>query len=405
MHILFLSAWFPYPPDNGSKIRVYHLLKALAQQHEVTLLAFAFDTAQPDDIHNLQTIGCQTIRVVPINPYQVNQAGSLRTFLSARPVVTWAIPQMRQLVDHALQTERYNAVIASTGMMADYALQAPPQTAKILEEHNSFTRWMRERVESAVSLTTRLRYWVSWQKTGYYEARLFRQFDQVVMVSEPDRQTSEYELPGYRQSVAVIPNGVDCRHNRPGLSATIANRLVFNGALTYQANYEAMAYFLRQIYPRIKTAIPDLSLTITGSTDGVDLTGLALDQSVQLTGWVEDVRQPVAQAAVCVVPLLQGGGTRLKILEAMALGTPVVATSKGAEGLNVQPGIHLLLADTPESFAASVIHLLRRPEAGKQIAEQARHLVETDYDWQSIGQQFAHLVEDVVIRKEKAKNG
>lgn len=398
MRILFLSTWFPYPPDNGSKIRVYYLLRSLAEKYQVTLLSFAFDTAQPEKAEELKS-WCHAIKVISINPYLVNQVGPLQTFLSGKPVVTWPIPQMRQMTACLLQATQFEAVIASTEMMADYALQAPAFTGKVLEEHNSLTRWMHERYLTADRLAKRLRYWASWQKTRYYEAGLFRQFDKVIMVSEQDRQTSEQRLPGYRQPVAVIPNGVDCQHNQPGLFPSEANRLIFNGALTYQANYEAMAYFLNQIYPHIKAAVPDVTLAITGSTEGVNLDGLPLDESVRFTGWVEDIRQPVARAAVCVVPLLQGGGTRLKILEAMALGTPVVATSKGAEGLAVKDGQHLLLADTPEQFAAQVVGLLRQPERGQRLAQQARHLVETQYDWQQIGQQFVAIVENVVTEK------
>lgn len=401
MRFLFLTTWFPYPPDNGSKIRTHYLLRALAEKHKITLLSFAFDTAQPD-MAGQGLAWCEDIQVVTINPFAVNQAGVVATFLSRQPVAARPIPAMSQLATNLWQSHAFDAVIASTGMMAAYALSSPAPTATMLEEHNSLTRWMRERFMTATDLANRLRYWASWQKTRHYEARLFRQFDQVIMVSEQDRQTSERELPGYRRSVAVIPNGVDCQHNQPNLFPSEANRLVFNGALTYQANDEAMAYFLRQIYPRIKTAIPDATLVITGSTQGVNLDGLPLDESVCLTGWVEDIRQPVAQATICVVPLLQGGGTRLKILEAMALGTPVVATSKGAEGLAAMDGQHLLLADTPEQFADQVIELLNNPQRRQVLARQARQLVEKQYDWREIGQQFVQLVEDTVSAKRSA---
>lgn len=399
MRILFLSTWYPFPPDNGSKLRVYHLLRSLAERHEVTLLSFAFATARPDMPGELAD-WCSQIQVVSVDPFQVNRAGALRTFLSLRPVASRPVPAMRQLTSDALRSRPYAAVIASTGMMIDYALQAQPGTVKVLEEHNSSTRWMQERYEQQSNAVQRLRCWVSWQKARRYEARLFRRFDLVTMVSEQDQRVSR-SLPGYPGRVEVVPNGVDCAHNRPGLARPRPSSLVFNGSLTYSANYDAMQWFLAGVWPRIRAQLPQATLTITGSTRGVDLTRLALDDSVQLTGFVEDVRIPVAEAAVAIAPIRQGGGTRLKILEAMALGTPVVATTKGAEGLDVADDEHLLLADDPEGFAAAVLRLLADAALSVRLAADARHLVEQRYDWQQIGQRFTALVEDV-IRQQNA---
>ncbi len=160
-----------------------------------------------------------------------------------------------------------------------------------------------------------------------------------------------------------------------------------------------MQWFLTEVYPRIKQRVPNVSLTISGSTSGVDLAGLRLDESVHLSGYVEDVRPLVAGGAVCVAPIRQGSGTRLKILEAMALGTPVVATSKGAEGLGVTPGEDILLADEPVEFAAQVVRLLHDPALHEHLARNARRLVEQYYDWEQIGQRFVELVEGVVEQR------
>ncbi|HOU11922.1 MAG TPA: glycosyltransferase family 4 protein [Anaerolineae bacterium] len=391
MCILFLSTWFPYPPDNGSKIRAYHLLRALSQRHEVTLISFAWDTAAPEQAAAGLPFCC-AVHILPRDPFARSAFAQAMRYLSLAPVVTRPIPEMQRLVGDVLTHTTFDAVIASTEVMATYALQAPGTTVKILEEHNSFSRMMEDRYRAATQPVRRLNHWISWQKTRCYEAALFRKFDQIVMVSEADRRTCE-QLPGHRTPVAVIPNGVDCVHHRPGLAEVRPNTLVYNGALTYSANYDAMQYFLAEIYPRIKQQAPDVTLTITGSTRGVDLNGLRLDESVHLTGYVEDVRLPVAQSAACVVPLRQGGGTRLKILEAMALGVPVVATSKGAEGLSVVNGEHLLLADDPAAFATAVLRVLREPDLRAHLIHNARALVEAQYDWKMIGAQFVNLIE------------
>lgn len=392
MNILFLSAWFPYPPDNGSKIRVYHLLRALARRHELTLLSFAWDTAQPDAANELRS-WCRDMQVVRLDPFAANQASAWRTFLSWRPMASRSIAAMRAVVSKVLSQQCFDAVIASTEMMASYALQAPAPTLHILEEHNAMTRWAWERYQEQTQPLQRARCWASWQKSRTYEARLFRRFDLVTMVSEQDREACLSDLPGFHGRVEVIPNGVDCAHHRPGLAEVQPHTLIYNGALTYSVNCDAMRYFLAEIYPRIRQQLPGVSLSITGSTRGVDLSGLPLDESIHLTGYVEDIRLPVAASAVCVVPLRQGGGTRLKILEAMALGTPVVATSKGAEGLAVVNGEHLLLADDPTAFAAATLRLLREPALRARLAANARRLVEERYDWSHIGASFVELVD------------
>jgi glycosyltransferase involved in cell wall biosynthesis len=241
----------------------------------------------------------------------------------------------------------------------------------------------------------RLRCWVSWQKRRIYESRVFRQFDLCTMVSEQDRQSTLAMLPGYRGPVEVIPNGVDCRRNRPGLAQPTPDTLIFNGALTYSANYDAMRYFLHEIYPRIRQQVPSASLTITGSTSGVDQEGLGLTDGVRLSGYVEDVRPMVAGAWGCVVPLRQGGGTRLKVLEAMALGTPVVATTKAVEGLEIVPNRHVLVADDPEQFAQQVVRLLGDADLRVSLASSGRRLVERSYDWSRIGERFVGLCEGI----------
>ncbi|MGQ9768848.1 MAG: glycosyltransferase family 4 protein, partial [Anaerolineae bacterium] len=237
MNILFLSTWYPYPPDNGSKLRAYHLLRALGQAHQVTLLSFAFATARPDAPGELGD-WCREIQVVPVEPFAVNRASALRTYLSLRPVASRPIPAMSRLVADQLRGHAFDAVIASTEMMADYALRAqrvPPGTVKVLEEHNSSTRWMHERFLAQTTALQRLRCWASWRKARQYEARLFRRFDLVTMVSAQDAAVSRALAGDGRPPIAVIPNGVDCAHNRPGLAQPQPNSLVFNGSLTYSA--------------------------------------------------------------------------------------------------------------------------------------------------------------------------
>ena len=396
MNILFLSTWYPYPPDNGSKLRVYHLLRSLAARHRVTLLSLTFGTADPVVGNTILMDFCAEVQTVAQSPFECSAVARALRFFSPVPVVNRTIPAMHYQVTRALARCSYDVVIASTKGMASYTRSAPFHAIRVLEEHNSLSRQMWERYQQEKEPVQRLRCWVSWQKTRRYEASVLRRHHLVTMVSEEDRNACLLLLRNDTGHVEVVPNGVDCAHNRPGLAQPRPGRLVFNGSLTYSANYDAMRWFLAEVYPRVKAQVPGVTLTITGSTSGVDLANLALDDSVTLTGFVEDVRIPVAEASVAVAPIRQGGGTRLKILEAMALGTPVVATAKGAEGLDVVADEHLLLADDPIAFAAQVVRLLLDPPLQLRLSQQARQLVEQKYDWEEIGRTFVRLIEDTV---------
>jgi polysaccharide biosynthesis protein PslH len=402
MNILFLSTWFPYPPDNGSKIRVHHLLRALARKHRVTLASFAFDTALPDTTGRL-TACLAGVSVVRVDPFCANGTSAFRTFLATGPVTSRPIPAMTNLIDGLQTIQRFDGVIASTDMMSSYAIQGGQGAARILEEHNSAARWLFDRYRASQHQLHRLRYWASWKKQRRYEERVFSKFHLITMVSEQDCVATRDAFGSDRPRVEVVSNGVDCEQNLPSSAPMQPNTLVYNGALTYDANLDAMQFFLREIFPLVTAAEPDSTLTITGSTTGVDLDSLALTPQVRLSGYLDDVRSVVGGAAVCVIPIRKGGGTRLKILEAMALGTPVISTAKGAEGLDVVDGEHLLIAGEPQEFAAATVELLRNAPLRQRLAENARRLVEQKYDWEQIGRQFVALVEGVV--RERALVG
>ena len=174
------------------------------------------------------------------------------------------------------------------------------------------------------------------------------------------------------------------------------NTLVYAGAITYQANHDAVEYFIREIFPLVHAQVPDVTLRVTGAVGTVSVEHLSRSRQVEFTGYLQDVRPTVAGSWASVIPLRMGGGSRLKILESMALGTPVISTSKGAEGLDVIPGKHLLIADTPGEFAAQTVRLLRDPGLRSSMTAQARQLIEDQYDWAEIGRKFCEVVEHAV---------
>lgn len=393
LNILVLSTWSPYPLDNGSRIRVHYLVRALSDRHQVTLVAFE-PTAKLGEKSEAPKIisGAQIVHVAD-DPYRNTSLPALVKYLSPIPVTLWPNRLMARTVHRLDHESTWDAVVAVQSPVARYALSVPT-LVRIFDVDAALSYTMYQRFKMQSNLSARTRTWLSWQKAERYEARLVRSFDICAVASAHELNHLRLLIGGARSEAVVVPNGVDCARNQPNCTPKISGRLVFNGSLTYGANHDAMRFFLSEVYPKIRATSPDVTMVITGSTRGVDLAELALHDSVHLTGFVDDVRIPVAEATVCVVPIREGGGTRLKILEAMALGTPVITTAKGAEGLDVVDGKHLLVADEPEAFAHRTIELLGNAELRRQLATSARCLVEEQYDWQAIGAQFANLIED-----------
>ncbi len=395
MKILFISTWFPYPHDNGARIRIYHLLQALAQQHPLTLVAFL---PSPEDKQYLPELKswCTQVEVIERDPFWRDPRKKIGGYFSTRPrdIIRSYSVEMSRLVDSLTTQNNFDIVLASTLFTAEYSLQIN-DIPRILEEQNYTTGWMEERYKAQRNPLRRASGWFTWQKCQRYERWLYPQFAAVTMVSDRDRQAVRKAIPRYTGRLEVIPNGVDLETRHPGLAEPVLDTLVFNGSLTYAANREAMRWFTGQIWSLIRQRRPQARLTITGRTEGVDLGWLPKDANIHLSGYLEDVRPAVAGSWLAVAPLLDGSGTRLKILEAMALGTPVVATSKGAEGLEVTPGQDILIADRAEAFAGECLRVLEDAQLRGRLAQNGRRLVEQRYGWDAIGRRFCELVEDV----------
>jgi glycosyltransferase involved in cell wall biosynthesis len=222
---------------------------------------------------------------------------------------------------------------------------------------------------------------VQWRRLRRYEAQACRRADRVLAVSEADAAALQRLVPGL--DVVVVPNGIDTRAYFPSPGSSIST-LVFTGTMDFRPNVDAVLWFAREVLPRIRAEVPETRLVVVGQRPHRRLDALWKDPAVTLTGWVEDTRPYIADAAVYVVPLRMGGGTRLKLLEAMAMGKPMVSTRLGAEGYPVTHGRELLLADTPADFAAAVVALLRSPEQQAELGRVARAFVERWYDWRVI---------------------
>jgi polysaccharide biosynthesis protein PslH len=394
MRILLLSRWLPYPPDNGSKIRIFNVIEQLARQHEVSLISFAAsgDRFDQDSLRALRE-RCVRVRTVPFQPYRPSSARALLGLLSPQPrsLVDCDSAEMRRAVAEEVGRHGCDLVVASQIDMVPYALAIPGVPAVFEEVELSLRR-----VDPRASATraARARQQLTWLKLGAYLRRVLPRFAACTVVSEQERQNLRELVPGYSR-VSVIPNALDLSRYQGQFGPPEPNSLVFAGALTYDANRDAADYFLGSVLPLVAAAEPAVALRITGSTTGVDLSTLPRHPAARYTGYVDDIRPVVAQSWASVVPLRLGGGTRLKILESMALGTPVVATSKGAEGLDATDGENILIADDPAAFAEKVVALLRSPALRQRLAAGGHRLVQARYDWCAVGRDLRALVDSV----------
>lgn len=394
MRLLFLSRWFPYPPTNGAKIRVFNLLKQLSQHHDVALLTFA-EGEEPTNREALSVLRgiCVNLRAVPYRRYNPRSRKALTGFLAGQPrflADTFSDDMMSTLLAECA-ARPYDLLIASQLDMAPYALRVPGVPALLEELDLSSIDTIRL---SSSPWPMRTRAVLTRIKLSAYLSRILPRFLACTVVSELDRSRLRALVPEFGR-IAVVPNAVDVPMYAGDFGEPVANRLVYAGSLAYAANFDAVEYFARDIFPMIRRTIPELLLRVTGTHSGLALPSCMRQPGIELTGFVDDVRPIVAQSWLSVVPLRQGGGTRLKILESMALGTPVVSTRKGAEGLDVTDGDELLMAEQPAEFAARALDLLRSPKQRAGLAARGRQLVERRYDWQIVGQDFRALVEDL----------
>ena len=399
MRILFLSRWFPYPSDNGSRLRIFNLLKYLSSRCTVDLISFASEPVTDEGLAAMRKY-CERVDVVRYRPFQSTRWTALAGYFSSRPrsvIDTYSV-EMQRRVEQVWREQPYDVVIAGQIDVAPYALALPnvPRVFEEVEVGKFYERYVDERHP-----LKKMRMGLTWSKTSRYMADLLRGFDGCTVVSEREREYVRQIAPGYQPSrMHVVPNGVDLA--RPtDFGAPQADTLVYSGALTYYANWEAVEFFLREVFHLIRAKRPGVQLTVTGRLDGVPVDRLPNRDGTVFTGYVDDVRPVVARSWVSIVPLLTGGGTRLKILESLALGTPVVSTSKGAEGLDLVPGRDIVIADEPANFANAVLCVLRDADLRETLSRNGRRAV-TRYDWQVIGPEFCNFVQEIAVKGKRA---
>jgi len=400
MKILWVKAGGLVPPDTGGKIRSYNILRELARQHSVTF--FSFYAAHDNDLHSdlkntFDHVVCMPLRLpAPKSRAEMLDYGS--GLLSSQPynITKYCRPEVRRSLHALLAQETYDVILCDF-MVAAGVIPWDWPTPKVLFTHNVEATIWRRHYQVAANPLWKAISWLEWRRMEAAERRYLRLADQVLAVSETDRDAFAPFVESGK--LTVIPTGVDVEYFQPMPVEETANSLVFTGSMDWLPNEDAILHFVDAILPLIKQQCPDVSLEVVGRSPSRKLQALAeREKSMRLTGWVEDIRPFVARGSICIVPLRIGGGTRLKIFEAMAMSKAVVSTSVGAEGLPVRSGENILLADTPTDFAHSVISLLRDPSERKRLSTSARALVQEKYSWPKVAESFARTLQGVITR-------
>jgi polysaccharide biosynthesis protein PslH len=393
--VLFLSQIVPYPPHGGVLQRGFHLLRELARRAEVDVLAFTHPDVLPDASaleESRIVLGrfCRRVEYFTLWPklsWAHRLAALSASACSALPfsVIAHRSASFQRAVEAALDRGDVDLVHVDTVALSQFVADGWQQPA-VLTHHNveSMLMWRRAQVEKgplARRFLTR-----ESSKLSAYEARESRRYVVNIVVSVNDEAALKARVPGIR--TALVPNGVDTEYfSQDSSSETPA--LVYAGGMNMFANRDAVMHFLEEIWPLVCAARPDVRFYAVGQDPPPELQAFAArDSQVTVTGYVDDIRPFVRKSAVYVVPLRVGGGTRLKVLDAMAMGKALVSTSIGCEGIDVRPGEHLLTADTPDDFARATLALLESPERRADLGAAARRLVERQYAWSVVGDQL-----------------
>lgn len=383
MHVLVLTQVLPYPPDSGPKVKTWNVLKYLAARHEVTLVSFVRGD-QSADVARLERV-CRAVYTVPMERGAVPDGlAMVRSFFTRQP---WMMIRddrcaMRRLVDRLAAEQYFHVAHADQLNMAQYA-QRVTGAFKVLDAHNAL--WLLyKRLWRTMSAGPRK--WLlgrDWRLLKTYEGRLVREFDAVTAVIQNDKAALQ-EAAGEAVDIRVIPITVDTDEVAPVTRQPGASHILHIGTMYWPPNIDAVNWFVREVYPLIRQRRPDVQFDVVGSRPPDDLRVLnEAGLGINVTGYVEDPTPYRQQAAAMVVPLLAGGGMRVKILNALAEGIPVVSTTLGCEGIQVTPGRDILVGDTPEEFAAQVLRVLNDPALGGRLSANGRRLMEERYDYRT----------------------
>jgi glycosyltransferase involved in cell wall biosynthesis len=405
LKVLFFSQRFPFPMDTGGKIRTGKILEQLKNVFDITLVS---NVESPKDDKYLDQIKGLCAEFHPV-PWKEVKKYSFRFYLKLFLAMFCRYP-FTVISDYSKDLEtalldlttsnRFDLLVCDF-LQPSLNMRKINGVPKLLFQHNIESVIPRRHFETSRNPIARVFWWVQWHRMERYERETCMKFAGMVTVSEKDKKAIQnYGI----ENVFAIPTGVDTDYFIPREDLVAKNSLVFTGSMDWLPNEDAIIFFAQEILGKIKENIPDIKLTVVGRNPSRRLLKeVKSHPEIKVVGWVEDVRRYISSHSLYVIPLRIGGGTRIKAYEAMAMGKAVVSTRVGVEGLPVQHGDQLIIADQPADFAAAVIKLLADSEQRKRIERNARSFVEAHFGWAKVAEVFAGICRETVGARSEDK--
>jgi sugar transferase (PEP-CTERM/EpsH1 system associated) len=375
MKILFV---LPYVPSR-IRVRPFHFIHELGRRHEITVLATGSEQRDVEALAELRPL-CARVEVVPFQLHAGLWSCGVAA-LAGHPLQSAVCqsPRLRERLAGLIGSQHFDVVHIEHLRAARLHEVLPRGTPTVFDSVDCISLLLERTLRSSHSPRQRLIAAVELARTRRFEGHILRQFDATIVTSSDDARALATLARG--APIEVIPNGVDLEHFRPDAEPPEAATLVFSGKMSYHANASAVLHFVRDILPLVRAARPDVRLRVVGSNPPPAIQALAEDSHIRVTGHVSDMRQALAGATLAICPVTVKVGIQNKVLEAMALGLPVVCSRLGAEGLEAEPGRDFLVADTDAMFAQQVCRLLDEPGLRASLAEAGRQYVETYHRW------------------------
>lgn len=397
MRILYIT---PYVPSL-IRVRPYNLIKYLSRRgHLVTVLSLQSTEQEERDADELRSC-CHRVETVGLTKQQsaLNCLKALPTMTPLQAAYCYS-PAMHRLIGRVLREEQFDIVHVEHLRGAHFGTTVA-RMPKVYDSVDCISLLFEKALHSAPSLASRLIAWLDLGRTRRYEGQLINRYDKVLVTSPQDKEAL-LELDGcaheqdQKKKIAVLPNGVDLEYFASANGDREPETLVFSGKMSYHANVAAASHLVQGVMPLIWARRPEVGLEIVGNHPPQTICALAQDDRVHVTGFVPDLRPYLARATVSVSPMQYSVGIQNKVLEAMATGTPVVASSQACSALTVRDGTHLLMADDPATFAEQVLRLLDDIALRQKIAMNGRNYVEERHDWRTIAGNLESIYAEVM---------
>jgi polysaccharide biosynthesis protein PslH len=409
MNLLVIAAQLPYPFDNGALARLYNLYSRLGKKHRITWVCPIWNGTEKNisgamqfvervvelpksDERPLPSKGWRYLLLRAVAPFHWERLFVYCFGYVNSPGVYWMIqtPERLDLIKKLTSETQFDAILCEFEGNAELAVPSIP-LPKVILTHNVQSIMFKRRKIYSMTWEDRLFYWPEYLKVLFYEKKNYANFNLGITVSLDDRKALIANVPGLR--VENIPNGVDIDFYQPRSEEPEPKTLVYIGNYSYPPNEDAALYFCNEIFPLIRARDKEIKVIFVGKNPPAQIIHT---EGVEATGYVDDIRPYMAGATIVIVPLRVGGGTRLKILDALSMGKAIVSTSLGAEGIDARHGEDILIADTPRDFADRVVEMVHNPGLRKKLEVNGRELAKKKYDWDILAEDLDRYLHEVV---------